>query len=502
MNFTKKMITLEIADDMVFHLLHFVDSNFIITTCLRVSKQWFEQSIRIPLRLHLQHNNMSKQLPSMLNCPILSINQRLTQLHLSHNVLCDEGAVCIASSPSVVNLIELDVSFACIGMAGAEAIGSSSYLGRLTHLNMRCNRLNSQGIGFIISSKVLRNLSYLDVMGNNENDFCRIKPSRFMKNLQTLIIGHNEAYYRETCKLTRSIVKSAHMGNLTILDFEESGLDSKSGVLIGSSPYLSNLTHLFLGWNHIRDEGIQCIVSSPYLTKLKKLNVRSNQIIHGLENSQLLQLTSLDCALNFISASVENLMMKNINFCNVQCLELDSCGIDPMAAKAIASNPNFTNLKRLNLSANRIRDDGFTSIVQSDTLINLTELLVDLNYIGLNGLKSIVGSCLLSHLNTLGLGFNEFGSEGVVLLVNNPSLCNLICLDLSENRLDDEDAILIAGCQHFNNLTSLVVNNNCKMGQRGILALHSGLPKLNDLKTTGIKYALVGDEQDEEEDIW
>jgi uncharacterized protein (TIGR02996 family) len=68
-----------------------------------------------------------------------------TTLHLSHNGIGAEGAVALAGSPHLANLITLLLLYNQIGDEGAVALASSPHLANLTTLNLDGNGIEGEG---------------------------------------------------------------------------------------------------------------------------------------------------------------------------------------------------------------------------------------------------------------------------------------------------------------------------------------------------------------------
>ena len=77
----------------------------------------------------------------MLRWPVV---QGLSSLDLSFNNL-RSGVECVAHSPSLDHLEELDLSWNQIGNRGARALATSCYLQSLRRLNLRANCIGRQG---------------------------------------------------------------------------------------------------------------------------------------------------------------------------------------------------------------------------------------------------------------------------------------------------------------------------------------------------------------------
>jgi hypothetical protein len=92
--------------------------------------------------LHFNHQGLGRrEVSTMLRWPVV---QGLSSLDLSFNNL-RSGVECVAHSPSLDHLEELDLSWNQIGNRGARALATSCYLQSLRRLNLRGNCIGRQG---------------------------------------------------------------------------------------------------------------------------------------------------------------------------------------------------------------------------------------------------------------------------------------------------------------------------------------------------------------------
>ena len=224
-----------IGDDMMIHILEFLDVKQIIGTCRRVSKQWLDFSNMIPLTITgseaiKEGSICMKSLPS------------LTSLKLSNQQRC--GLLdCVKEKPTLLlfkNLKSFTFNFSKkLDMSGI------SYLTSLTCLDLARNSIDSDGFQLIANTKFvdLKSLNLYRNHGKDEGIKC-IANSPNMQNLTILDVSVNHASNEGIL----SIANSENMTNLTWLNVIQS-IDSLSTVTIitkafHSSPFMKNLNSL------------------------------------------------------------------------------------------------------------------------------------------------------------------------------------------------------------------------------------------------------------------
>ncbi|KAG2381270.1 hypothetical protein C9374_006259 [Naegleria lovaniensis] len=180
-------------DDIIFEILHFLDSLFIIQICMKISKQWRLVSFQIPLSLSFEFG-FSKQVREpiklLASCECL---KNLTSLNLVDSGIDSEGVKYIADSECLKNLNSLDLSETLIDNEGVKCIATSEYLKNLTYLDLYNNGIDNEGVKYIAHSEWLKNLTSLDLNTNGiSNEGVKyIANSAYLKNLTYLNLESN-----------------------------------------------------------------------------------------------------------------------------------------------------------------------------------------------------------------------------------------------------------------------------------------------------------------------
>ncbi|MGA0555578.1 leucine-rich repeat domain-containing protein [Larkinella sp. VNQ87] len=173
-----------------------------------------------------------------------------------------------------------------------------------------------------------------------------------------------------------------------------------------------------------------------FLKKLKRLYLRSNQIVDINFLANLTELQALDLSYNWITDISSLTNLKRLQFLDISCNQIS----DYNALKGLAE------LKKLNLRFNQVSDISFLlsltrleyldlssdRISDYDILANLTELqTLNLRH---NGIGNIDFLANLIRLETLYLRSNRFNNYNVL-----ENLANLKTLDLSSNGINNID---------------------------------------------------------------
>jgi len=139
----------------------------------------------------------------------------LRTLHLNSTNLSDGGVLVLASSPLLLGLTGLDLSFNAIGLGGAEALARSPRASGLRHLWLGFNPLGDSGAQALAHGQF---------------------------TLSRLYLGRN----RLGLAGTRALAASPRLAPLTHLDLDYNDLPSAALQALADSPYLTRLQALYL----------------------------------------------------------------------------------------------------------------------------------------------------------------------------------------------------------------------------------------------------------------
>lgn len=114
-------------------------------------------------------------------------------------------------------------------------------------------------------------------------------------------------------------------------------------------------------------------------------------------------------------------------------LSLDSQKIGQSGLAALLRSPLAAQLKSLNLHNNELTDRALIALAQvSSALPQLTELIIDYNDFGEDGMRALARSPLMAHLTSLKIDWNPvMGDRGIIALAESPNARRLARLDLT-----------------------------------------------------------------------
>ncbi|KAG2375052.1 hypothetical protein C9374_010056 [Naegleria lovaniensis] len=207
-------------NQILFHILEFLDSPFVISVIMRVSKQWLELAMNIPKSLTFVNKFNSAQV-KMLSFECEFSLKNLTYLNISTHLL---------------------IFGTTIGTKGVEYLAASPYIQKLKVLNLQNQRIGFEGVKLLSQSENFQNLTELNLYGNE---------------IHSDGIEH--------------LAQSKYMQNLTLLDLSLNKIDEKGALYLAQSDHLGNLKTLYLHWNDIGSEGDEALRTSQKLKSLTSL---------------------------------------------------------------------------------------------------------------------------------------------------------------------------------------------------------------------------------------
>jgi uncharacterized protein (TIGR02996 family) len=174
---------------------------------------------------------------------------RLSALDVSENDLTDRGLGFLAGARCLGHLRTLDLRANDLGPDGARALASSAYLTRLTRLGLAENRLRAEGVDELVCSSNASDLLELDLRSNGLGDAGAwvLAGAPRLAKLQVLRLAVNDV----TSDGAKALAQSPHLGRLAVLD---------------------------LSGNRVGDAGALALAATASLGKLRRLDVSGNAI--------------------------------------------------------------------------------------------------------------------------------------------------------------------------------------------------------------------------------
>ncbi|KAG2386830.1 hypothetical protein C9374_001865 [Naegleria lovaniensis] len=484
----------ELGDDMIYQILSFLDYLTILKNCMRVSKQWFSNGLRVPISIKFMNKLCNKSIHSVLQqltsnqnkinitgldlLPAVKIKPKtleliansdamnnLRRLNFNLNPGCSphESIVSLATSKYMSNLTELQVEN--ITAFGIQILASSANMNQLKKLAFIGCGVDRRAIKTIRDNKWINNnltsLTFSETEVESE-DIELLLSSELAKNLKQLVI--------ECLTISENGIKAiaeSSSCNLTDLGLSCSDIGQKEIRLIATSPNLRNLTRLDLTCCNEPESGVKYLAESPYLKNLRTLMINDTSIkVDGI-----------------ISITTSQ------NFSNLTELHMDMCDLLKKGVQFIANSSIMRNLKILRLNNNLV-SDGLISISHSEYMSNLRELELSANDIETPAIITLCTSKFLKNLTRLDLSYNNIGSEGGIAIANSENMKSLRFLNLEHCEIGSFATIALANCAYMARLTHLNLAHNEIENEAAIAVSNS--PYLQDLTFLNVERNRIG----------
>ena len=274
----------------------------------------------------------------VLNLP----SSKLTSLHLYNTNITDRGVVALAAVLSRCNLRSLDLGFR-ISIVGVRSLVKA--LQCLTSLSLQYCSISDFEVQALAEG----------LINNN--------------SLTTLDLRRN----RLSSDGARALAESLSNSSLTSLDLSDNSISDIGAQALAESLSHSSLTSLNLAYSGISDIGTRDLARSLPSSKLKLLNLLGNKICcsgaqalaESLVNNS--SLTSLDLSDNKILDDGACELAKGLQKNNcLMLLDLFGNHIHDIGAQALAESLlNNTSLTTLNLCFNFISDCGTQALIKT-----------------------------------------------------------------------------------------------------------------------------------------
>ncbi len=287
---------------------------------------------------------------SLLSSPHLS---RLRTLDLSTNELGPVEALALAECPFLGNLQALDLDANEIGAPCAAALIESPDLATLTRLELSDLFLARDGVELLASLPQLSRFSVLGLSGVSEE-------------------------YQDGDQIAEVLAESPHL-RVRNLRLAGNGVGDRGAQALADSPFLENLTELWIYQNNIGPEGAAALVASPRLGRLTRLDLGKNQL--GPEAMarlaalpQLARFQELVLYRSPLGDQGPTALAGSPHLTQMLWLDLRNCEIGAAGAAALGACPSLGRLRRLRLDSNPIGDEGAERLAGSARLPGLLSL--------------------------------------------------------------------------------------------------------------------------------
>nr|CAG4714195.1 unnamed protein product [Naegleria fowleri] len=346
-----------LCDDIVHYVMQFMESYFIVQSCMRVSKQWFKIALSIPLslRLNFQKLQNAAKCANLTNLTSLDLNNFVCE-ELNGEEILTSGCLALANSPYLQNLTHLNLSINTqLKRDHIKILATSSNMCKLSTLCIFLTYIGDEGMRAITEMKSLTSLKF----GNNSISLEGVKHVTTMSKLTELEVLHLDLNVVKTHQCLNVIANSEKMNNLTKLTLYKSGITAEQVRSLTTSHHMKQLTYLELRGNNIRDSGIISIAKSEFMKNLTHLNVSTCMISDTGAIS--LTLSSFMSQLRILNLSNEEGPSRQS--------EINTVGNEFI--QALSKSECMQNLEELNLLDTKVNDLGAVSLSQSKILKRL-----------------------------------------------------------------------------------------------------------------------------------
>ncbi|KAF0975698.1 hypothetical protein FDP41_005025 [Naegleria fowleri] len=468
----------QIGNDMIFHILEYLDSRFCVQVCAKISKQWNAQVLRIPLSIKFfreeeidQEGTVLAKLDQFVSSSTHQPN--LTSLEIDELPNFNERIVeLIAGSKKMSRLNTLILDYNDLSANCLRSISSSEHLKGLTKLSLNSCSLSDEGVAIIVNSNNMKELRELCMnccdIGNE--DLRAISASKWMSNLTALHLQDN------VFDCVEPLCKSSFMSTLAHLNVDGLHLETDAIRQVTESTFIHNLRILDYGFNEMKAEGATILAQCPNAHNITSLNLMSckikNKGIEAIVTSQYLKnVTSLILTNNYIDIKGISCLVKSENVKHLKELDLSENGkTGKQGAELISSCAYLKNLTILGLGKCSVGDDGISAIAGSEYMSNLTCLHISQNEIGVAGIKALSKTEYVKNLRTLDLSNNSIDENGMQAMSLENTFKNLTSLDLSSSFRSDDCLRHITNTPSFGKLRYLALRSD-SVGHEGLMML-------------------------------
>lgn len=359
---------------------------------------------------------------------------RLSELNLNGNEINTPGIRALIHSPLFARLQRLDLSRnRALGDTAVRLLAHEKPADSLEVLGLAGINLTVVGLYVLFEASRLSRLSCLNISGISRARFDHTAPQRdatkfkMLAQLQRLDMSELRGAMMMLCFFM--FHPSAKLHSLYLRGVEANSLCAQ---LLEQLPCLANLTVLDLSRNYLGSNGVQTLAGFPHLASLKHLDVSHNDI--------------RDTGAKAVIGSPHLRRLRALNF--------NDNGIGGPGLKGVAESANLDPLISLQLAGNFIGADSVRALAESTHLRKLTCLNLSEASVEEESARILAASANLARLTTLLLQKNRLGDGGAKALAQSPHLARLTTLDLSDNRIGKAgaEALAAASWQRMRNL--------------------------------------------------
>lgn len=414
----------------------------------------------------------------------------LTHLSLDRNLLTQEGAVALATSPKLQGLEYFSMYGALLYIESAQHL--------YEQFRDQANRSHEDRFG------ELRSLLQSPPDEESWEQLCTTLDAwpdmeQLEQEVIPYVLSYTEKWPSELCELPERWIWRAKEGLqapmlklVTMVNYSwTDGLDAEERAhIIGNHPHLNRLRSLVLDYTHINAETLQELARSPNVQHITTLSLAdywqdgdATQRVflsaplpalkqlklngYGLDEAfpQMLQAPYID-QLNTLELSDAELereqlkaLIKTGLLKQLERLALTQCELELSALKPLLSAP-APQLKHLDLSANNLNTSALVAILKSELGLQLSSLGFAYNSIDEGNAFTKLKDAPLN-LEQLDLSCTNIPTRALKALGQCTWMKNIKVLNLSGNELHDTtDLKALLKSPHLGNLEQLILKGN------------------------------------------
>jgi uncharacterized protein (TIGR02996 family) len=231
----------------------------------------------------------------------------LTHLYLDGNEITDAGIEALAASPHLGNVTHLELGIhprrPSFGDAGALALARSASLRNVIVLGLAGSKIGHQGLRALLTAPGWQKLVWLNLSNCSlgPEGLAPLAEGRSVPELRGLVLGGNPIADEGACHLagaaqltslrclnfrgcwignrgTVALAGAAHLAELRQVDLVNNQVGEEGAVALARSPYLGSLVDLELANNLVGAEGARALAASTTLRSLRQINLYNNGI--------------------------------------------------------------------------------------------------------------------------------------------------------------------------------------------------------------------------------
>ena len=336
---------------------------------------------RIPLRdVHFNQLDVS-QCAAAANSQALI---KVRELWFYQNHLGNEGLLPFLQTPYLNRLVTLSLDATGIDWGIMSSLGNAPNFNRLEELDLSQNAICDEGIVALSQARGLKSLRRFGgrSIGIASEAMRCFSEAPIFSHLEELSLGENDLDNDAIANLCGG--KGATWCELNL---DQNVFDADGVSMLAVSPRLANLRQLWCGSVPMGDEGAKAIARSHFLTQLTDLQLNDAEIgvpgIEALFNSpNLANVRFLDISDNRLGARGARIIADSKYLPHLRSLLIMDCEIGDEGCIDLMKSPNIEKLTDLMMDENGLTDRGAKAILDTPYLQRSEDITLSDDEIG------------------------------------------------------------------------------------------------------------------------